>query len=103
MIGQKQRRGGGETVDSDNETKRRNDDKINTDNPNKTLEISRVTSNERTERFGENLLSNPVLRKSNEQSIRTTGMSSKKQEKTMLKVMDPNVHQMVLNTDEINQ
>ena len=29
-------------------------------------------------------------------------MSSKKQEKTMLKVMDPNVHQMVLNTDEIN-
>ena len=30
-------------------------------------------------------------------------MSSKKQEKTMLKVMDPNVHQMVLNVDEINQ
>ena len=28
---------------------------------------------------------------------------SKKQEKTLLKVMDPNVHQMVINPDEINQ
>ena len=28
---------------------------------------------------------------------------SKKQEKTLLKVMDPNVHQMIINPDEINQ
>ena len=41
-----------------------------------------------------------MLRKSNE----SIGTSSKRQtQKTMLKVMDPNVHQMVLNIDEINQ
>ena len=28
---------------------------------------------------------------------------SRKQEKTLLKVMDPNVHQMLINPDEINQ
>ena len=27
---------------------------------------------------------------------------SRKLEKTMLKVMDPNVHQMILNPDEVN-
>ena len=100
-----ERHDGGETVDSETETQRKNDIRP----ANKTQQHSKLNSNEETERFGDNVTANPSVdhlsmqRVSVEKSIRTTGMSSKKLEKTMLKVMDPNVHQMVLNVDEVNQ
>ena len=109
MITQKQHHDGGETVDSETPTKRKSVLLNEQTSPKQSRKNSRVNSNERTEKFGEFLttsLSVGQMSKqlsSVEKSIRTTGMSSKKLEKTMLKVMDPNVHQMVLNIDEMNQ